>query len=82
MDFSSCVRWRRPTGSDYGAGRFTRADFAGLAVALAGIRGRFILSVNDLPETRAIFGRFVVDQVDACATASPAAAAPTCARSW
>jgi DNA adenine methylase len=50
--------------SDYGTGRFAQTDFFALANALAGLRGRFILSVNDLPETREIFGRFAIDQVD------------------
>jgi DNA adenine methylase len=35
---------------DYGTGRFVKADFAGLAIVLSKIRGRFILSVNDVPE--------------------------------
>ena len=49
--------------SDYGAGVFTRADFVSLAVRLAAIAGRFILSVNDRPETREIFGRFAIETV-------------------
>ena len=43
---------------DYGPGMFAPADFARLADRLAGIEGRFILSINDTPETREIFGRF------------------------
>ena len=44
--------------TDYGPGMFTRADFQRMADVLAGIDGAFILSINDLPETRAIFGAF------------------------
>lgn len=40
---------------DYGREIFTRADFARLAEALAGIRGRFLFSINDVPEMRAAF---------------------------
>ena len=69
-------RWDRPTtlfyidppywGSegDYGKGLFERADFERLADLLAGLKGRFILSLNDKPEVRRIFGRFSLDAVD------------------
>lgn len=40
---------------DYGREIFSRADFAGLAEALASIKGRFLLSINDVPEMRALF---------------------------
>jgi DNA adenine methylase len=49
--------------TDYGAGVFTRADFARLATALAGITGKFVLSVNDVPEMRDVFGRFSIEAV-------------------
>lgn len=42
----------------YGPGLFARADFAALADALGRLQGRFILSLNDTPEIRALFGRF------------------------
>jgi DNA adenine methylase len=48
---------------DYGAGVFTRADFVGLAWDLSKITGKFILSVNDVRETREIFGRFAIESV-------------------
>jgi DNA adenine methylase len=48
---------------DYGQGKFSKADYAGLATALAKIAGRFILSVNDVPETREFFGRFRLEPV-------------------
>lgn len=60
-------RWDRPTtlfyldppywGCEdyYGPGLFERADFERLAAGLQAIRGRFILSINDRPEIRALF---------------------------
>ena len=42
----------------YGRDLFPKPAFAELADALERIAGRFVLSVNDVPETRAIFGRF------------------------
>jgi DNA adenine methylase len=44
--------------TDYGQDVFSRADFDALAEQLAGIRGRFILTINDTPGARAVFGRF------------------------
>lgn len=49
---------------DYGAGLFARADFERLAAALAGLRGRFLLSLNDVPEVRQVFGRFEIEAVE------------------
>ncbi|OJY33185.1 MAG: DNA methyltransferase [Rhodobacterales bacterium 65-51] len=43
---------------DYGKALFSRADFGRMADVLAGLKGRFILSINDVPEIREIFGRF------------------------
>lgn len=43
---------------DYGAGLFGRNDFARLAAALRGLRGRFLLSLNDTPEVRELFAGF------------------------
>ena len=48
---------------DYGDGVFARADFERMASALAGVRGRFILSMNDRPEVRAIFAGFMIEEV-------------------
>lgn len=39
---------------DYGP-TFSREDFARLAARLRALRGRFILTINDRPETRALF---------------------------
>jgi DNA adenine methylase len=44
----------------YGAGMFGQADFQRLADLLATIAGRFILTVNDCPLARKVFGRFKV----------------------
>lgn len=44
--------------TDYGADVFRREDFAEMADWLSKISGRFIVSLNDRPEVRDIFGRF------------------------
>ncbi|WP_336974994.1 DNA adenine methylase [Sphingobium aromaticiconvertens] len=48
---------------DYGAAMFGRDEFAEMAEQLAALKGRFILSLNDRPEVREIFGRFAFDEV-------------------
>ncbi|HVE20611.1 MAG TPA: DNA adenine methylase [Acidocella sp.] len=50
--------------TDYGEGVFAPADFQRLAEILAGIKGRFLLSLNDTPEIRAIFAAFTIDAVE------------------
>jgi DNA adenine methylase len=47
----------------YGRDIFSRDDFACLAEQLAGIKGRFLLSINDRPEIRVIFKAFVFEEV-------------------
>ena len=61
--------------TSYGEGVFSRADFARLAERLSSIEGRFILSINDVPEMREVFCRFVVQPVKTTYTvaAGPAA---------
>lgn len=49
--------------SDYGKGIFAREDFARIAERLASIKGAFLLSINDTPEIREIFGGFIIDEV-------------------
>ena len=49
---------------DYGPGLFGRADFERLAEQLAGIQGRFILSINDRPEIRALFAWASIEAVE------------------
>lgn len=47
----------------YGPGMFGPADFARLAELLGRIKGRFLLSINDAPEVREIFGAFKLRSV-------------------
>lgn len=49
--------------TDYGAGMFTRDNFARLADQLARGRAKFILSINDHPDAREHFSRFQVKEV-------------------
>jgi DNA adenine methylase len=49
---------------------FTRTDFTRLALRLSRISGRFMLSVNDVPQTREIFGRFAIETVATSYTVS------------
>lgn len=48
---------------DYGDG-FECADFERLADQLAEITGRFVLSINDTPLAREVFGRFRIEEVE------------------
>lgn len=49
--------------ADYGEGVFERADFARLADQLEQLQGRFVLSINDTPGAREVFGRFAIEEV-------------------
>lgn len=49
---------------DYGAEAFARADFEQLAGQLAGIRGRFVMSINDTPGVRAVFAGFQQREIE------------------
>jgi DNA adenine methylase len=49
---------------DYGEGVFARQDFEALAEALSGLRGRFVLSLNDTPGVRQVFRRFEIEAVE------------------
>ena len=49
---------------DYGPGVFNRADFERLAEILAGIKGRFLLSLNDTLGVREVFGSFSIEAVE------------------
>lgn len=49
--------------NDYGKGIFSKADFDELARLLKGIKGKFILSINDVPEIRQIFTGFHIKEV-------------------
>ncbi len=50
--------------ADYGKGMFSAGDFARMAELLRGIKGRFILSLNDTPEVRATFEGFEIEEVE------------------
>jgi DNA adenine methylase len=48
---------------DYGPGMFSREEFEEMADQLGRLKGRFILSLNDRPQVRAIFSAFRVEAV-------------------
>lgn len=48
---------------DYGKDLFSRADFTTLAGLLAKAKGKFILSLNDHPGVREVFGAFNLEKV-------------------
>lgn len=50
--------------TDYGQDVFGRADFERLAAQLASIKGRFLLSINDTPGVRTVFGAFAMREFD------------------
>ncbi|TAN64768.1 MAG: DNA adenine methylase [Magnetospirillum sp.] len=77
LDFETFLaRWDRPSTlfyldppywhceGYYGKGLFERADFERLATALKGLRGRFLMSLNDLPEVRETFAAFEFETVE------------------
>jgi DNA adenine methylase len=49
--------------ADYGAGLFDRVEYEQMAKVLGGLRGRFILSINDVPQIRRIFAGFTLRPV-------------------
>ena len=51
------------TENYYGKGLFGREDFQRLADQLAQIRGRFLMSINDVPEVRAMFAWAQIEEV-------------------
>jgi len=48
---------------DYGQGMFSKADFERLRDLLEPLQGRFILTINDVPEVRALFAGFAIEPV-------------------
>jgi DNA adenine methylase len=58
---------------DCGLGVFERADFERLAEQLAGIAGRFILTINATDGAREVFGRFNVVEAETTYTIATAA---------
>lgn len=77
LDFGACIeRYDSRPGTlfyldppywgctdDYGRDVFSEGDFERLRGLLAGLQGRFILSLNDTPEVREIFGEFDLEEV-------------------
>lgn len=61
---------------DYGAGLFNRSEYAHMADVLRGLKGRFILSINDVPEIRHIFAEFKLRPVRLTYTVTKGAARP------
>jgi len=49
---------------DYGRHLFGRDQFQLMAERLGRLQGRFILSINDVPEIRELFGRFEIEPVE------------------
>lgn len=77
LDWSAFIeRYDRPStlfyldppywGSEhyYGRDLFGRDQFARLAERLRALKGRFVLSINDVPEMRAVFAGFDIASVD------------------
>lgn len=59
---------------DYGQDVFGRADFDQLAAQLAGIKGKFLLSINDTPGVRETFAGFHMIEADTTYTVGAGAA--------
>lgn len=59
---------------DYGKALFVRADFERLRDLLKNIKGKFILSLNDVPEVREIFKDFAIEAVTLTYTIASAGA--------
>jgi DNA adenine methylase len=60
--------------TDYGQDVFARADFERLAEQLRGIRGRFLMSINDTPGVREVFAGFQMLEFDTTYTLAKGAA--------
>lgn len=50
--------------NDYGKGIFSKSDFDNLAKLLKEIKGKFIMSINDVPQIREIFKGFHIKEVN------------------
>lgn len=59
---------------DYGDGVFGREDHSRLADQLSGISGQFVLSINDTPGAREVYGRFDIEEVETTYTIATATA--------
>lgn len=49
--------------TDYGRGLFSKEDFQRLAELLGSIQGRFVMSINDVPQVRETFHAFKIEAV-------------------
>lgn len=58
---------------DYGKDIFPREDFANMAKQLAAIEGKFLFSINDVPEIRELFSAFRLQEVETTYTVSQTA---------
>lgn len=58
--------------ADYGKGLFSRADFGKLRAILDGLKGKFILSLNDRKEVRELYKGFEMEVVKTSYTAAGA----------
>lgn len=47
----------------YGKGLFSKEDFTKLRDLLRGLKGKWLVSINDAPEIRALFAEFTIEQV-------------------
>jgi len=56
----------------YGRNIFTKEDFGTLAEILSAIKGKFIMSINDLPEIRDIYRKFNIREVNTIYTSAGA----------
>ncbi|MGE4268258.1 MAG: DNA adenine methylase [Deferribacterales bacterium] len=48
---------------DYGAGIFSKEDFVRLRDIMKGLKSKFMMSINDVPQIREIFGCFRIEEV-------------------
>lgn len=62
--------------NDYGNGMFSREDFTVLRDLLASIKGKFVMSINDVPEIRELFKDFVIREVPTKYSTAQLAATP------
>jgi len=66
--------------ADYGKGIFGESDFDRLGRRLRALQGRFVLSINDTPAARRIFGGFAIEEVALTYSISAHAGEGTAAR--
>lgn len=62
----------RGSEDSYGKGLFNREDFKALEAILRGIQGKFLLSLNNVPEIRQLYDGFCIEEVGTSYTASGA----------